>query len=63
MVLAVIVMGVGGEEITNLVTFLDLQHPKGMGRVAMPHIEDDIGEKYKTWLVHTWQKEWRRKLD
>eukprot|EP00957_Ditylum_brightwellii_P190291 14485195-Ditylum_brightwellii.AAC.1 len=45
MVLSAIVMGVGGEDITNLVTFLDIPHPKGMGRVSMPHIKDDIGEK------------------
>eukprot|EP00957_Ditylum_brightwellii_P114188 8705562-Ditylum_brightwellii.AAC.1 len=31
-----IVMGFGGEDIANLVTFLDVPHPKGMGRVPYP---------------------------
>eukprot|EP00957_Ditylum_brightwellii_P009136 690664-Ditylum_brightwellii.AAC.1 len=45
MVLSAIVMGVGGEDITNFVTFLYIPRPKGMGRVSMLRIEDDIAQR------------------
>eukprot|EP00957_Ditylum_brightwellii_P099383 7570460-Ditylum_brightwellii.AAC.1 len=54
MVLSAIMMGVEGKDIANLVTFLDIPHTKGIRRVYMPCIKDDIGEEpltYKEWFL------------
>eukprot|EP00957_Ditylum_brightwellii_P055589 4212749-Ditylum_brightwellii.AAC.1 len=42
MVLAAVVGGIGKEDLANLLTFLDLSHPRVMRRVTMPCIKDDI---------------------
>eukprot|EP00957_Ditylum_brightwellii_P124848 9516569-Ditylum_brightwellii.AAC.1 len=38
-------MSVGEEDLVNIVTFFDGPHPKGMRRVSMPCIKDDMREK------------------
>ena len=42
--LSMLVMGVGGEEVNALLSFLDLPHAKSFGRSSLPHLEEEIGE-------------------
>eukprot|EP00957_Ditylum_brightwellii_P039986 3026514-Ditylum_brightwellii.AAC.1 len=67
MVLASIVLGVGGEDIGSMLTFLDLPHIDTYRRTDMPIIKEDVGDMIQNmaqlFLVKGLEEEIRMTLD